>query len=269
MATMEQQYQKINVNQTYYVSKEWTAHKDKLMAHIATIMDQQKVVYDGMSETWDTHGQDLRTHVSGAVQEGNLGCVVLDRLISDFSNTIYLRQFKATNERTSGHFKVLRSFHGVVARADALITDIDGTLNRKGEGALSPDHYSAWVKASNELTRQFAQVLKVGNIEKYQLLDIWEDFHIRGRQMIASIPDGASKKDITQAWEAMALQMNTQVLQMIIEVRDRLEAIERECYRSELKLQQELLSVFKEVDGERFDVGLISRSDPDDFSENT
>jgi hypothetical protein len=269
MATMEQLYQKTNVDQTYYVYKEWTEHKKKMMAHIATIMDQQKVVYDGLSETWDTHGEELRAQVSKAIKDGNLSSIMLGRLITAFSNTIYQRQFKATNERMNGHFKVLRSFHEVVAKADALVNDMEGTLNRRGEGALSEEHYSAWAKASNELTGQFAQVLEVGNVEKYQLLDIWEEFHVRGRQMIVVIPEGGNKKDIAQAWETMAIQMNSQILQMIIEVRARLETIERECYHSELRLQQELSSVFKEKKEDTVDVGQSTRTDPDDYSENT
>jgi hypothetical protein len=269
MATMEQQYQKTCENQICYVSKEWSAHKEKLMDHIATIMDQQKVVYDGLSETWDTHGKDLRSHVSCAIQDGNFGCIMLGHLISAFSYNIYLRQIKATNERMNGHFKVLRSFHDVVARADALIRDIELTLDRRGDGTLSAEHYSAWARASNELTGQFAQVLEVGNVEKYQLLDIWEEFHVKGRQMVAVIPEGGNKLDIVRSWETMASHMNTQVLSMIIEVRGRLEAIERDCYHSELRLHQEMTSVFKEDDEEKSDVGRSSRPDPDDFGENS
>jgi hypothetical protein len=269
MATMEQQYQKIKVDQTYYVYKEWNEHKKKMMDHIATIMDQQKVVYDGLSETWDIHGEDLRAQVSSEIKDGNAGWLMLSRLITNFSNTIYQRQFKATNERMNGHFKVLKSFHGVVARADALINDIEGTLNRRGDGTLSLEHCSAWAKASNQLTGQFALVLEVGNVEKYQLLDIWEEFHVTGRKIIFDLPNGENKKYIARAWETMARQMNAQVLQIIIEVRDRLEAIERDCYRSEHRLQQELSGVFKEIEGEKVDLGRASRTDEDDYSENT
>jgi len=267
MATMEQQYQKTSENQIYYISKEWSVHKEKLMDHIAMIMDQQKVVYDGLSETWDMHGEDLRVQVQRAIKDGNLSCIMLGHLISAFSYNIYLRQFKATNERMNGHFKVLRSFHGVVAKADALIKDIELTLDRRRDGTLSPEHYSAWARASNEMTGQFAQVLEVGNVEKYQLLDLWEEFHVKGRQIISVIPDGGNKLDIARAWENMASQMNAQVLNMIIDVRDRLEAIERDCYHSELRLHHELSCVFKEEDEEKVDVG--SGSDPKDFSGNT
>jgi hypothetical protein len=246
MTTMEKQYQRTIEGREYDFSKEWDAHRHKMMTHVATLVEQQKLVYDGLSETWDASSQDLRVKVSCSVQDGIYSCKVLDRLLTDFSSKIYLQQFKATDERMNGHIKVLRKFYTVVAKADGLFKDLEQTRDRNGEEALSSRQYSMWIGTFKELSEQFDRVLEVCNIEKYQLLDLWEDFHIKGRQTIASIPEGEDKKQIARLWEDMAIHMNTQVLNMIIDVRGRLDTIERDSYYSEYRVHQELSRLFKE-----------------------